>query len=270
MSTLRDETLSDLLKALWMARVYLLVGGIIGFCIATLIVLFSVPHMRSIMVVAPTTDIVQPANASLEQTYTPQETIPFLRYLKILTGPNVVDAVLKKDQNLQNALQKTQRFTFQKPKNFKNAEDISAYLSRQIVIKPVGDTPLRTIEFEHPNPALAREILRQLHETADTLLRMELLARTENRLSYLKETLAKTANPDHRQALTNLLMEQERQSMMNRMDKYYAATLVEPPYINPKPVWPRKSYIFPLLVLVGMLGGWIIYGVAKSYEPDPA
>ena len=268
MSTLRDETLSDLLKALWIARLYLLIGGIIGFIIAALIVLFSVPHMRSIMVVAPTTDIVHSANMSFDQTQTPQETIPFLRYLKILTGPNVVETVLKKDPNLQSAIQNTRRFTFLKPRNLQNPEDVSAYLSKQIIIKPVGDTPLRTVEFEHPNPAMARELLLQLHETADTLLRMELLARTENRLGYLQETLKKTANPEHRQALTNLLIEQERQSMMNRMDKYYAATLVEPPYIHPKPVWPRKSYIFPLMVLVGMLIGWIIYGIAKTYEEE--
>ena len=270
MSTLRDETLSDLLAAFWQARVFLMFGAIIGFIIAALIIIFSVPHMRAIMIVAPTSENSISSLPMYEQTNSTEESLPFLRYLKILTGPKVVRAVMEKNPQIKPALENSPRFKFEGKKSFRTAEDIAAYLSRQVLVKPVGDTSLRTIELEHANPLMARNLLMQLHEAADSILRLELLARTENRLSYLEDTISTTANPEHRQALTNLLIEQERQVMMVRMDKYFAAALVEPPYIHPKPVWPRKSYIFPLCVLMGLLVGWVIFGVVKSYEPDPS
>ncbi len=265
MSTLRDETLSDLLHAFWQARLYLLIGGILGFIFAALLITFSVPHMRSIMIVAPTTEHTLTLHSEAAKDTIPEEPLPYLRYLKILTGPGVVADVMAQDQSLQLALEKSQRFTFQADKSFKNAEGISAYLSRQIVIKPVGATPLRMIEFEHPNPILAKKLLLSLHSAADKTLRTEFISRTENRMRYLKDLIAKTANPDHRQAQTNLLMEQERVGMMGRMDQYFAATLVEPPYLQPKPVWPRKSYIFPFCVFIGMLIGWVIFGIKANY-----
>lgn len=269
MTTTRDETLSDLLKAFWQARAYLMIGGVIGFIAAALIVIFSVPHMRSIMVVSPTADIHAPLfQQGQDQNSNVKETIPFLRYLKIISGPNVVKAVLNQNPDIKSALQNNRRFTFLPPTTFEHAEEIAAYLTKEIMIKPVGDTPLRVIELEHPNPVLAKKLLLSLHEASDAILRQEMLQKTNARLEYLKSTIAETANPDHRQALTDLLIEQERASMMLKMDRHFAATLVEPPYIYPKPVWPRKSYLFPILVLTGMLAGWIIFGVVKTYDED--
>ncbi len=267
MSTLRDETLADLLNAFWRARLYLIIGAIIGFACAAIIITFSIPHMRIIMIVSPSIDMGAPlSDNGASQSTSKLETLPFLRYLKILSGPNVVKQILSNNPNVKKALQNTRRFSFQSANNMDSTEDISAYLTKEIVIKPVGDTPLRVIELEHPNAGLAQQLLLKLHETADQLLRQEMMMRTQNRLDYLKQTIAKTANPEHRQALTTLLMEQERLSMMIRMDRYFAATLVEPPYIYPRAVWPRKSYLFPIMVLAGMLMGWIIFGVIHTYN----
>ncbi|MCB9963623.1 MAG: hypothetical protein H6855_01130 [Rhodospirillales bacterium] len=270
MRTLRDETLADLLKALWSARVYVASGAVAGMILAGLVVLFAVPCYRVQMVIAPVSESASagdaPGGASGAFITQAADQKTFASFLRILSGPNVIKSVLERDQNILPALQEVRRFTFQSGQDLSAPEDVSQFLTQAVRVKAVGETSLRTLELELPDPQLARQILFQLHQTADHILRTEAEARTDKRLAYLKETLARTANPDHRQALTSLLMEQERQAMILRMDKYFAADIVEPPFVTPRPVWPRKSYLFPLGALIGMMLGWVIYGIARSYR----
>jgi uncharacterized protein involved in exopolysaccharide biosynthesis len=82
--------------------------------------------------------------------------------------------------------------------------------------------------------------------------------------TYLKDVLDKTSHPDHRRALTALLMEQEHLLMMLAMDEPFAAILAEPPAASVRPWWPRKSLIFAGFAFAGALIG---FAMTRSRDP---
>lgn len=68
-------------------------------------------------------------------------------------------------------------------------------------------------------------------------------------------------NPEHRRALTNLLMEQERVKMLVSIDQSYTATIVEPAANLPKPSWPKPLLILPIFMMIGAVLGFVLHGV---------
>lgn len=262
-----EETLVGLVRAVWRAKWFLVTGALVGILVAVLIIVTATPFYRAEMLVAPVkpvTDMGDRDQVSMRDV--DRETLEFERYVQILTGPAVVRAALKAEPELTAKLSDARRFWFLEPYDFSAPDKLADWLKQAVALQPVGATPLRRILFEHPDGKVAQQVLMTLHITADAMIRAEVLQRTEERLRYLNATLAKAANPDHRRALTDLLLEQERTKMMVRMDRHFAATLVEAPFIQPRAVWPRKSYILALLILVGMIAGWIAFGVAQGRD----
>ena len=109
-------------------------------------------------------------------------------------------------------------------------------------VEPVGQpTRLKRVTFRHPDPVFAAQLLQALYDSADTLIRDELEARTAKRIAYLnKRCCQKEPDPDHRRALTKLLMDQEQIAMVLAVHEPFAAQMAEPPAAGPKAAWPRK------------------------------
>ncbi len=264
----QDETFSDLLKALWHARLFLAAGAVAGIILAVLISMFAVPHYRVEMIVAPVVDDItlsseQGGNSPLPSA---DKKIAFQSYLKILNGPAVVEQVFADGARLSVDFMIPRKFTFQKEIPTPDRVEISPYLMQQIDMRRNGDTALHLIRFDYPRPEIARDVLNQLRTAADHILRYQVMQTDPSRIDYLQQNLNSTLNMEHRRVLANLLQEQERLFMMAQMDRDYAAQIIEPPYIYQRRVWPRYEYIFPVFMLIGMTMGWILFGVMLKDE----
>lgn len=264
----QDETFSDLLKALWHARLFLAAGAVAGIILAVLVSLFAVSHYRVEMIVAPVVDDVLAAGGQENIAAKPStdKKIAFQSYLKIFNGPAVVEQVFADGMKLSSDFAIPRRFTFQKEHSAPVRGDIAPYLMQQIDMRRNGDTSLHVIRFDYPHPEIAREVLKQLHAAADHILRYQVMETAQSRVDYLQQSLGGTVNMEHRRVLANLLQEQERLFMMAQMDRDYAAQIIEPPFIYQHRVWPRYEYIFPVFMLIGMTLGWIIFGVTLKDE----
>ena len=71
-------------------------------------------------------------------------------------------------------------------------------------------------------------------------------------------------HPDHRRALTSLLMEQEHVQMILAMDEPFAAIIAEPPAAGVKPYWPRKAIVLPVGLLAGMVLAYMLSGLRRA------
>lgn len=276
---LPEPTLADILRDLMRARYALAGGALAGLCIAFLFLFTAVPHYRASMLVAPAErragpDIkaLLPDNSSFALQYMvntlgSQDSGDYMRFETTLREPTVATLLLR-DPRIVAGIKADRAFSFLSPNDAaQTPETFSAYLTARVAVEPVGTTPLRRIVYKHPDPAFASYLLRALHVAADGLIRQEIRERTASREAYLGKALETVEHPDHRRALTSLLMEQEHVRMILAMDEPFAAIIAEPPAAAARPAWPRKSVVLPACILAGMIAGYALSSLRRTLSP---
>ena len=265
-----DPTLGDLLRSVWAARLFVFGGVLLGLIGAGLYVFFVTPTYKAVMVVAPADgyalgDYASSLSADRSLTlpfWRPSEpdhvSTDFYRFVYTARGPSVA-SILLKDKTVLAGIRKD-AFWLKSAKSW-SPEELSDYLEKHVEVSRLGATPLRIISYKHPDPAFAVSLLRKLHLVADQLIRRDRRRQSQARIDYLQGVLAKTAHPDHRRGITNLLMQQEHIQMLANLDEPYAAILVEPPAAGPRPYWPKKIYLFSGLILLGAFLGYALWSV---------
>lgn len=265
-----SESLPEFLRRLWRVRLFVLGGGLAGLLAGVLLILSLQPHYQAHMIVAPA--LVQEVRdtfqrfeqgAASARYYNGSEPVSseFTRFEQVLREGTVA-GILSRYDGILGRMGEDRLFSFT-PATKMTSRDVPDYLSRHIRVDPVGVTASRRVSYEHPDPQFAAQVLRHLHRIADTTIRHKALTETQERIGWLQKELAQAANPEHRQALTQLLMVQERRRMLASMDQPYAAEMVEPPVVSPRPAWPRKSLVLLASILCGMMAGFFVSALRR-------
>ncbi|MBK9586496.1 MAG: hypothetical protein KA099_07640 [Alphaproteobacteria bacterium] len=272
-ATVRTEkTLFDVLRDIWAARIAMLVTGFAGFAVAFTFVTLARPYYRAEMILAPASPIGQGGfqlptlpDRMLWQSQSVQNYPNFMKFENKFNAPSVAGLLLE-DEKIVRGLILDQTFDFIAPEVSWTPEKLSRYLTRSVRLEPVGNTPLRKLVYLHPDRNFAAYLIERVHQITDTLIRQTLRLETQERIAYLHESLSKTVNPEHRRALADLLMEQERLKMLVSMDQPYAASIVEPASSGVKPDWPHPRFVFPTFILIGFFLGFVIYGIFYLHD----
>jgi uncharacterized protein involved in exopolysaccharide biosynthesis len=152
------------------------------------------------------------------------------------------------------------------PPNYQTA---SQQLEKSIKIQPREQTLLWDVSTESHDPTLVRDLLVWMHDAADSLVREQMMARTQENIAYLTDALQHVASVDQRLALTNLLTSQDELMMMSKAGSSFAMEIVRPPLVPTQP----KSRLASFLA-IGFLGGLLIGGtlalvLRRSRAPAP-
>jgi len=270
MTTLTAEpTLGDLVQSVWRAKLSVVIGGVFGLIAAIVFLSVAVPHYRVTMLVgpaerAPKADIkaLLPDNPSfalqyLVSTMGSQDSSDFMRFENTFRGPAVA-AELLKDAKIKEGMAYNGPFVFSPSETIDSPQALSDLLQKSISIEPVGNTPLRRVSIDVSSREFGLYILNKAYTQTDALIRAEIQNQAHNRAAYLQDMLGKTNNPDHRRALTALLMEQEHIQMILGANEAYAAIIAEAPSVSVKPWWPRKSLILAGFIFAGMVLGFAL------------
>ncbi len=272
-SSSHEPTLADLLHGVLRARWWMLVGLLGGAVLGFLIILGATPQYRASLIIAPADGYALGDYASSvsdgESLSLPfwrphdQEGVStdFYRFVYTIKGPAAA-AILLKDKGVISGISKDGGW-LDKAEDW-SAEELAAYLDKNIRIEHLGTTPLRRISYDHPDPEFAAAFLRKIHLVADQMIRRDRRRQSESRIKYLEQSLSKTLNPEHRKGIANLLMQQEHIQMLANLDEPYAAIVVEPPSSSPRPVWPDKLLILAVMGLVGLFCGYA--GFVLKYD----
>ncbi len=264
----KEISLRELLQSFWRAKFYMLVGLLISFCFAFLFIYVSIPKYKSVMIVAPADGYALGDYASSVQYdriaalpfWRPKDqegaSTDFYRFVHTLRGP-AVSNILLKDESVLHSINRTQK------NKIRTAEELSVYLKRYVRVDPLGATPLRRLNYSHPNAEFSAALLRKLHLVSDQMIRRDRRQHSQSRIAYLEKALRRASNPDHRKGITNLLMQQEHIQMLANLDEAYAAIIVEPASASPKPAWPNKPLVWFVSSAIGLLFGYIIWCFRK-------
>ena len=265
------ETLPDILLRIWQRKYFVISGLCIGLLIAILLSLFLKPQYEASMIVAPplydtrTNSFVDgvmvyaPDVAARIPTGNPE----FIRFEQSLRGVAVANLLFRMD----NVVTKVSEDTIWRggSRQIETPEGLSLVLQKNVRIEPIGTTASRKITYRHPDPEFAVRLLVLMRKVDDQIIRTSVKAETETKIEWLKSEFGKTLNPDHRAALVQLLMSEERRRMLLSLDTPYAVNVVEEASASPKPVIPNKPIIFILMGFIGCICGAII-SLMLSYK----
>jgi hypothetical protein len=187
----------------------------------------------------------------------------FIRFEATARGQAVAGELLE-DRTILEGLARDRAFLWSRPRTRWTAAELSEYLERRIDIEPVSGGGLRQLRYSHPDPRFAAYLLSEIHKVADHAIRRKTRGETLGRITYLQAELAKSTNPEHRRALTDLLLEQERLNMLVSIDQPYAADIVEDSASSARPLWPDIPLSAVLLGLAGMALGFAAFGLRHS------
>jgi len=267
-----DVSLAAFFVRVWRAKIFVVLGILVGAVIAFGFGAVAVPHYKAQMIVSPANPIngaevssLLANNNSFATNYVLQRigaglSSDFLRFENSLAGVPVARILLERE-DVRRALARDKSFSFQDADMTWSPEKFALYIDQRVHIDPVGATALRRLRYYHPDPEFAATFLMLLHGVTDNLIRQTIRARTEERVQYLKQAAAETLNPEHRRALTSLLLEQERLKMLVSIESDYTAEVVEPASSSHRALWPDRRFMFAVCMMFGAVLGFLIGGL---------
>lgn len=268
--------LTDLLRDLWQAKTYILLGALTGIVCAILFTAIATPYFKAGIILSPAkpmsgSNFASAGNADnlslisyLLQRTGVGNSVEFSQFETMAKGP-VIAAQLLNDKNIRTGLYHDRTFPFSTPKESWNAQELSEYLQDRLHMESIGATGMRRMVYSHPDPAFAAYMLQNIQHITDTAIRTATRKETQDRITYLRSNLAQTNNPEHRRALTSLLLEQERLKMLVSIDQPYAAQIIEPASPSAKTTWPDKPLLFATLILAFGFIGFVIFNLRHSH-----
>jgi hypothetical protein len=275
------EITSQLFREKWF------IGGwaIAALCLGFLFLWASAPVYTAMMTVAPPSASEMPTQGQVLSNLSSvlgsgQSPDSFLLYLDLITNPAVIQRV-EDEHHVSQAIfsQRWDAATHQ----WRARTGLNAYLGNSIrrligrspnpkaptiddlvdfittgvsINKPALGSPERVISFTSNNPQLAAEILLWLHKADDEIVRQTTLTRTLGTMRYLRIQLPEVTNSDEHYALSNLLVEQERNLTLLSSGVDYSAMIVDPP-ITPVTPSPPIGKTLVLFFLAGFLIGCV-------------
>ncbi|MCC6597204.1 MAG: hypothetical protein IT559_00195 [Alphaproteobacteria bacterium] len=260
-----EQTLADLFHEIRRARFYIFTGASFGVFAAFVLMLLAVPHGGAQMIIAPAVAmeaVVSPQKFTGSFVHNELENQNFERFQTVVSGAAVASLLLRNDEII-NGLSGDKNWKFSAPRKIRTPGEMAAYIKRRVVFEPVGETAMRRMRYTHPDPQFAAAFLQRLHGVADGLIRYDTRNAVSGRVAYLQKALAESRNPEHRRALADLLLEQERLRMLVLIDRAYAASVVEPSFTVAGVVWPDPVLVFSVFSCVGALMGFVVFAVRQ-------
>jgi hypothetical protein len=268
-----SPTLGDFLLDCWRLKVWIIAGLFSGLILAGVFIFSAVPHYQAKAIIAPAVPMGAAGGTSnaaglsnedifalrfVFQHINAGQGSDFQRFETIYNGASVA-SVLLKDQRVLAGLRKDVDFKGGRANDHNwTAQRLSEYLHKQMKLQSTGMSSARQLTYFHPDPQFAVYLIGAVHHIADGLIRKAVREEARARVDYLNTAIAQTSNPEHKRALTNLLMEQERVLMLVSIDQPYAAALIEPPITGIRPDWPDIPLVLILFTGIGALLGFIV------------
>jgi len=150
-----------------------------------------------------------------------------------------------------------------------DGDRVARALRDRLVVDMLRSGPMRRITFRHSDRTIAIELLGRIAAATDAHLRAEAARRSAAQIAHIKLRLGAVTVAEHRQALSDLLLDQERVAMMIGVDLPFAADMIQPPTAATLPDWPNPAVVIPLAGLVGLVGAGFALSVSHALKDRP-
>jgi hypothetical protein len=125
------------------------------------------------------------------------------------------------------------------------------YITRRVALDQDPKKPVATITFNNADPQFAVTFVGALHRAVDDQLRERSIIRSQQYIKYLSDRLPAVTNSEHREALADILSNQEKMLMMTSAAGAYAAEPFGPPSVGDRPISPVSSRVLMAFMAAG-------------------
>jgi uncharacterized protein involved in exopolysaccharide biosynthesis len=139
-----------------------------------------------------------------------------------------------------------------------NALRVHELLDEEVSVVRDRNAPIVSIVMTSSDVDLARRLLTEVHLAVDSSLREKELARSTGYVDYLKQQLINVSISEYRQALNEIIAEQEKRRMVASSNLPFAAEPVSGPTESVHPISPRPILMLFLSVFLGALLGAVL------------
>jgi len=137
---------------------------------------------------------------------------------------------------------------------YPTADDLALLLKRNLETTQIEFTDIYEVSLRYKDPDLAAQFLTWDVNTADAIIRAKTLKRIRSEIDYIDQRLQTVTIAEHRQALSALLSNLERQNIVLSGGETYAVVVLEPPTITVKPTLTGVA----IMILGGLVGGAVL------------
>jgi hypothetical protein len=137
------------------------------------------------------------------------------------------------------------------PKYSLNQFDLSAYISRRVIVNKDRATSLVSVSYSDPDAAFAVRFMNTLFAVADEQMRTAIKIRAANNVKSLGHMISSLDNADLKLSLIAIFQTQEQRYMLASSGDTYAFRYVQPPATSGQQTWPAVWAIFGVAVIFG-------------------
>jgi hypothetical protein len=133
----------------------------------------------------------------------------------------------------------------------RNPIDLATYIENRVIALQLKKTDsVIALTYVDRNPQFAAQFLLQVVKATNDYVRAQSRETQKRYVEYLTGSAAQTTNVEQRQAIDNLLLQEERQLMMTEVDVPYAAQILDGPTVTPENHALRTIAIFTAIGMV--------------------
>jgi uncharacterized protein involved in exopolysaccharide biosynthesis len=136
--------------------------------------------------------------------------------------------------------------------------DLQRYVEKNVTVFVSPRTNITSVTVNDVDPEAARQILLALHSAADQHLRSRSLARSTQYIAYLERKLVAVTNAEYREALVDVLSQQERLRMMASSSTPYSAEPLGEITSSHRPTTPDPVVILGVALILGATAGTLL------------
>ena len=128
------------------------------------------------------------------------------------------------------------------------------------------DTGFLTLSAETPEPDLMIQVMSQVTEETDRLLKERYIASAEQTMGFYQQQLAKARAREHREALAKLIAQEDQKLMLASKGTYFVAEPLTEPSVSLNPTSPKASLVLALSVVLGGFFGAALVLIRKALK----
>jgi LPS O-antigen subunit length determinant protein (WzzB/FepE family) len=250
-----------LARAIWALRTGVLACALLLYLAAAATVLSWPRQYVAEAVVAPaettgiaTSSLLSPVPA-LPGLLDPRPTGNFAVYLGALRSAEAV-AMLAEETPLPARLTERRASWLRRLLGLReeaDLDDVRNWLERSLGVSQSIVSVTWSLSLAHEDRELALELLQRLHAFAEAKVRADLADLARRRIVVLEARLAQERDLYLRQALFELLAQQQRAALVVEADEAVAARLVSAPVVEKRPSLPNRVLLLALLLPLSVL-----------------
>jgi LPS O-antigen subunit length determinant protein (WzzB/FepE family) len=149
-----------------------------------------------------------------------------------------------------------------------NPSRLAIFISNNILIGEEKETGFLKFSSETSKPEMILSLMIEATEASDKIMRQRYIDFSTEPLAFYKEKLRTARSREHREALAELISNEEQKLMFASRGKYFIAE----PYINPTislyPTEPKPKVVLTLSLVLGLFFGAALVFVRHAIKKE--